>query len=226
MTETTRDVARMLSPEPTRPLRFLKATVTALDPFTIQLPDGEPVENPTRMRSCLAGVGDTVEVRKQGSELLVIDAVDALGPPLVKVGDPEVTYSLPDVSNVVAAFEASDVALDSHGWAVPASDRVTPTIEGWYLVTAQAQSVDVLSVGERFIFNVRVSGSARAGFDIAAGGTTPGVATTTPDGSVAEVLYLNGTSDYVDVAMFQNTGAALDVEWSMSVLLVRPEHIT
>ncbi|MEM9607533.1 MAG: hypothetical protein AAGA99_08935, partial [Actinomycetota bacterium] len=60
------------------------------------------------------------------------------------------------------------------------------------------------------------------GFDIAAGGTTPGVATTTPDGSAAEVFYLNGTSDYVDVAMFQNTGAALDVEWSMTVQLVRP----
>lgn len=72
-----RDAARALTPPPadSRVLRFTKATVTSLDPFTVDLADGTELAGVARLASCAAQVGDVVEVRVQGGDYLVVDTI-------------------------------------------------------------------------------------------------------------------------------------------------------
>lgn len=162
-------------------------------------------------------VGDRAVLLGGGQSWVAMGATNAPGAPLVKIGDRVVSQVIANSTNDVCEFDASDVVVDTHGWAVPASDHVLPDIEGWYRVAASCRSTGTFTIGERLVLGVRVGGSTIAAPDFVHGGSAR------IGGSVATVVYCNGTTDDIDVVIFQTSGGGATFEWSYSVELVRGE---
>jgi hypothetical protein len=130
--------------------------------------------------------------------------------------------SIPNATSTVITFDTEDIDSDSGHSLVTNTGRYTAQTPGWYLITAYglfAVSANALACQ----IEIRVNG---AGVTLA---TSQHISTGT--GNVSTHLststhyFLNGTTDFVEIAMFQNTTAAINagaqgrltVEWRRSL---------
>ncbi|GAA3045131.1 hypothetical protein GCM10020229_65440 [Kitasatospora albolonga] len=114
--------------------------------------------------------------------------------------------SLPNNAILYLTWAASPIT-DSHGGVDPAQlTRYTPKVAGHYLVTAQV-AFSVNTSGGRVV-NLIKNGDANQNFGQVAHGAVPvaGYFTTL---CATGMTYFNGTTDYYEVQVAQNSGAAL-----------------
>jgi hypothetical protein len=104
---------------------------------------------------------------------------------------------------------------DTLGWhsAVTNPDRITPNVEGMYLVTATSQTAANVTGNRRIVIQRGVSYYAESTFTSAATQST---------NSASATMYLNGTTDYVRGATQQSSGTSLTVTAQLSVQFIRP----
>jgi hypothetical protein len=108
--------------------------------------------------------------------------------------------------------EAVDV-LNWHSTSTN-TDRITPTIAGWYNCVGSGTYND--SISARVIIQLTKNGAEIVKFDIQAnGGSATGA-------SLSQMVYLNGTTDYVALATYQFTGGSVGfVAGSLQLSLIR-----
>jgi hypothetical protein len=116
-------------------------------------------------------------------------------------------------------FAASEVDIDVSDWHNPTTNnsRVTPDVAGWYRVTGSAVLEDAsVTTGTRLfvgIYKNRASPSAFSNSVYAP--NYPGV-------TVTGLIEMNGTTDYLEVGVFQTAGADRTISRpSLTVELVR-----
>lgn len=102
-------------------------------------------------------------------------------------------------SSVVVDVFSEDA--DPEGWFNDATGRFTPGIEGYYQVNAQ---ITILSVtdGSKMIVQLYKNGSREV---ILGRGVSGGTDYNGYGGS--HVVYMNGTTDYLEILAYQNTGS-------------------
>lgn len=106
--------------------------------------------------------------------------------------------SIPTSARTDITFTTEDIdVLDWHS-NVTNTERITPTIAGWYNVTVIG-TYDA-SLAARIIFGINRSGSQYAKYDVI-GNTSANGAT------VSANMYLNGTTDYVTFETYQFSGS-------------------
>lgn len=111
------------------------------------------------------------------------------------------TQSINDSSWTVISWDT--VSVDTHGgWA---SSKWTPPVEGWYQVnlSVRANSLDGVAILAAGLFK---NGSNI--FNVAAYTPSAGA---TPSAQLAHLVYLNGSTDYLEFKAWQNSGVASDV---------------
>ena len=94
-----------------------------------------------------------------------------------------------------------------------ASNKFTPSVAGWYTLTAGAKIEPTnVSDGDWIMLSIAKNGT----------GTRSQVATFTGTSAnfaplqVSDMVYANGTTDYFEVKMYQNTGSSADIYMSGS----------
>ncbi len=131
-----------------------------------------------------------------------------LEPPMCKVRQ-TVAQSIPNATWTAVKFETEDV--DSYNWHNPTtSTRVTPNIPGWYRGWYSV-SFAGSNVGNFRTAYVTKSGTVgRARRD-----QRPTTASSSPVGSflrgIPFYMPMNGTTDYLEVMCFQDSGGSLNI---------------
>lgn len=97
--------------------------------------------------------------------------------------------------------------LDTYNWHDPSTNpsRITPTIAGWYNVKGTVHLAGS-ATSHRRAAAVRLNGGT-----LYYGNLTSATINATQGNSVEHDLFLNGTTDYVEIFAYQNSGAALAV---------------
>lgn len=96
--------------------------------------------------------------------------------------------------------------LDTHGWHSTSvnTSRVTPTKAGWVRVTGTVHWANTSATGRRGVA-VRVNGGNTT-YGTLIPGTTVGNTGTT----VTKTVAVNGTTDYIEVFAFQDSGGSVN----------------
>ena len=122
--------------------------------------------------------------------------------------------SCPNTTVVQVTFSTED--YDPLGWhsTVTNTGRITPNIAGWFLVTAQYGQMNGAGANFRALMSVdkNASNADHARFDI--NNYAP------DDASVAGLMYLNGTTDYVVVNLYQASGGTKTPDVRFNCVLV------
>ena len=114
-------------------------------------------------------------------------------------------------SHIAMDTEAIDV-LDWHS-TVTNTERITPTIAGWYMCIGSG-SFDV-TINARALVQLFKNTLEVVKFDWSGGTTANGA-------SVSQILYLNGSTDYVRLGCYQASGSSQPfINGSLQVVLLR-----
>lgn len=189
---------------PERPI-FFTATADGVNSVNVSGNDTSvtlPAINPvvTGEDALVARVG-------QGAQFIV----GPVGGSAVKVGQWTASQSMTSGGGVTAITLDSEVA-DPDGWWSSGTD-VTPTVAGWYLVTAAFEWSSIGTATTRLILSARKNGTGFALFDGYAGS---GSAKRTVTG----VVSLNGSTDYIDHGAYHNDGSNRTVTTTLTVALI------
>jgi hypothetical protein len=92
-----------------------------------------------------------------------------------------------------------------------ASSRFTPTVAGYYQINATIIFSGIVAVGKRSLVTIYKNGSRFLDGNFAA--QISGETTFT---SVSGIVYLNGSTDYVEIYGYQDTGGAQNIGSSAS----------
>lgn len=121
-------------------------------------------------------------------------------------------------SGSVIGYAPGEVEIDTHGWFDDSTNRITPTIAGWYRYTVGI-GFDAADNATRVILAPRKNtvGLASRTFDAVYGSAvSAGV-------SVAGMVDLNGSTDFFDSLLFHSGGSnPADVATQTTFELVRP----
>ena len=103
--------------------------------------------------------------------------------------------------NVVTKVALAAAQYDPLSWFVPASNRFVPNIPGYYQLNAAA--VWQLTTEFNRSISIRKNGVAISVSDtFTAGGTM----------QISDIVYMNGTTDYLEIYVFQASAAAVNLE--------------
>jgi hypothetical protein len=120
------------------------------------------------------------------------------------------------VSSATQTFIQMDTkAVDTLNWHSTStnSDRITPTIAGWYMCVGSG-TYDT-SISGRILVQIAKNGNEIVKFDWAGGATANGA-------SVSQMVYLNGSTDYVSLSTYQFSGSSqLFRAGSLQLVLLR-----
>lgn len=98
--------------------------------------------------------------------------------------------------------EHNTVEADPAGWFNTTTHRFTPKQRGWYLATASVQAAG-MSDGKQFVSGIYKNGTVGQGYDDPAASATLNLVST-----VTTMVYLNGSTDYIDHQAYNpDTGA-------------------
>jgi hypothetical protein len=118
------------------------------------------------------------------------------------------TQSIPNNSSTELDF-ATNGNAGITSWVNTTTARITPNIQGYYLVTANVQMVGTTA---RVALTIRKNGTTEFSQDITSGAR--GL-------SLSGIVFLNGTTDYISGFAFQSSGAALNFsDYQLSVSLM------
>lgn len=115
------------------------------------------------------------------------------------------TQSVNSASSTALTLDVEDIDSDGGHSLVTNTSRYTAQTAGWYLITAYCPIAVSANAGTCQI-EIRVNG---AGISLS---TSPHItASVSTHLSTATMYFLNGSTDFVEIFAFQNTGAALNV---------------
>ncbi|CAB4181044.1 hypothetical protein UFOVP1659_9 [uncultured Caudovirales phage] len=97
----------------------------------------------------------------------------------------------------------TDEVLDPLGWHTGTGPQITPTIAGWYLITGTWMLAT--GSGTSSLLLLMFNGTYRT---ISSGGL--GAAGVNTAQSLTDVVFLNGTTDYIALVGSQNSGASVN----------------
>jgi|SRR5215213_742594 len=103
--------------------------------------------------------------------------------------------------------------LDASGWYDPTTSRFTPLRAGWYRIRAQARiasSVDATKI-EMFVYKNGTFSSELGRFTL-----MPSATAQLASGVVDTLVSFNGTTDFVEIGIFQTSGANAQVNLGTS----------
>jgi hypothetical protein len=123
----------------------------------------------------------------------------------------DTTQSIADstVGTTANALSWDNVLLDSlTGWSAGTPTRYTPPEAGWYLLTGEG-GFAASAAGARRGISWLVNGALPVAGTSVAHANTPTSQTLTVPARTLPVQF-NGTTDYVELAPFQNSGGALN----------------
>jgi hypothetical protein len=106
-------------------------------------------------------------------------------------------------------------AVDTLDWHSTSTntDRITPTIAGWYMCVGSGTYNATISA--RVIFQIAKNGTEIVKFDWAGGAIANGAL-------VSQIVYLNGSTDYVAFGTYQFSGVNQSLSsGSLQVVLLR-----
>jgi hypothetical protein len=92
-----------------------------------------------------------------------------------------------------------------------ASSRFTPTVAGYYQINATIVFSGIVAVGKRSFVSIYKNGSR-----FLDGNQATQVSGETTYNSVSGIVYLNGSTDYVEIYGYQDTGGAQNIGSSTS----------
>lgn len=98
------------------------------------------------------------------------------------------------------------VSSNPHGWWNTGNERFLPTVAGYYFLRTYVQLSQANTTAQEFTAFIRKNGSASPEF-CAAGVFLPNV-NASPALSASDLIYLNGTSDYLELFMYQSNGGS------------------
>jgi len=126
------------------------------------------------------------------------------------------SITVPTGSGTPAGFAAySTPQFDLTGAFDTITGRFTPQVAGWYQVNASADYTAVAMTASYIAALLRKNGTTHSA-------SVTGASSASVQVSVSDLVYLNGTTDYVDVAAAHNAaGDATGVSATLSVVLVR-----
>jgi len=107
-------------------------------------------------------------------------------------------------TNTALLFDSEDLDTDNGHSTVTNTSRYTATVAGWYMVTGTLQ-IAHNTTGNRIVF-IRKNGSTT----INQVGRQTSSATNTLGLQIGTMVYLNGTTDYLELMAFQSSGGNLD----------------
>jgi len=112
------------------------------------------------------------------------------------------TQSIPSATNTLITLDTDD--YDADGWHSTSTntERITPTIAGWYRCTAAGGFTGSMASGDRVILYMTKSGTTIGGVDRDAGSTA------TPDLVVTADAHFDGDTEYLNSLVFQGNAAA------------------
>jgi len=105
------------------------------------------------------------------------------------------------VSGAVTTLEFNNIVHDTTGWFDAGTYRFTPQIEGYYRFNCQALIVSMTTA--RAILQLEKNGTRVVGLDMKNSGATQDSLVQGDSG----LIYANGTTDYFDVAILQESGS-------------------
>jgi hypothetical protein len=129
-----------------------------------------------------------------------------MNPPMVRLRK-TVTQSIPNNVNTAVTFNFVEVETVNM-WDAAAPTRIKPTVAGWYVGTyggsfqsntTGVRQIDILKNG------ITTTTTMRVKFDGYSSG--PSV-----DRGITFIEQFNGTTDYIEVFIFQNSGIALSID--------------
>ena len=121
---------------------------------------------------------------------------------------PNATQSIPDsVVTKVGFLDTITNTYDNDNWFI--SSRYTPQQEGWYQFEAFVQLTAMVD-GSQVILEIQKNGTrfSHLGMEHASNTSAIGV------GGASPPILMNGTTDYVEIFIFQNSGVAQNVSGS------------
>lgn len=145
------------------------------------------------------GSEDLYQALRAELSLLRKHVANLLDRPIVHVGL-QVSASIPDATWTQVPFDA--VATDTHGIRSASTQRITPTVAGWYQVNL-ALRFENTPTGALVAAAIRKNGVNHvnaAQYCAASGGS--------PSAVVSAVVYCDGATDYLDAAAWHNSGSA------------------
>ncbi|WP_051811950.1 hypothetical protein [Kitasatospora sp. MBT63] len=165
-------------------------------------------------------------VRAAGSRLTapvygadVTDDITFLANTPLFIGTQTVAQSIPN--NTITSLTLDSETVDTyngHSTSVNTS-RYTPTVPGYYEVNGVYGPAASAS-GNRFLL-VAKNGVATA---LGQGGGAAAAATNTGSVQVTDTVFCNGSTDYIEIRAFQNSGGALNTAPSPTGMTVRWVH--
>ena len=125
--------------------------------------------------------------------------VAGTGPAFSAYSDP--TTSIPNVTFTKVEFQNEDFDTNNNF----ASSRFTPNVAGYYQINAKV--IIVLNDGTQIITSIFKNGVRFKDGARFYNGATGGAGS-----AVASLIYLNGSTDYVEIYVYQDTGTSKDVQ--------------
>lgn len=113
------------------------------------------------------------------------------------------TLSAPDNSVYTVALQAEH--FDTANCYNPANGRFTPNVAGYYMMTG---CVSFNSTDSTKIFTCMLS---KNGANIISGSSAEGGTSIYAVPTVSGLIYMNGTTDYVVLAVYHNAGASVNI---------------
>jgi len=105
------------------------------------------------------------------------------------------------IANNTATYLNYDQEVhDPYGWhsTTTNNQRITPNIAGYYLATVECRNWDIVNGRSLYLLDRNIVNWSR--FDV--------TSTACEGGTVSGVMYLNGTTDYVESRFYQNSGSS------------------
>jgi hypothetical protein len=106
--------------------------------------------------------------------------------------------AVPDATYTKLLFASEDFDTNNNF----ASSRFTPTIAGYYQINSALQLAGSVSASVLVVPSVFKNGSSFKRSVL--------TASSTYGATVSAILYLNGSTDYVEIYLYQGSGAAID----------------
>jgi len=123
-----------------------------------------------------------------------------------------VVQSIPHNTNAFLLFNSEDLDTEDGHSTVTNTSRYTATVAGWYNVRGNYQSAHNIT-GNRLAF-ITKNGT----ITVAQTGRSASSTSNSMGLEVSGLVYLNGTTDYIEVGCFQSSGAALNTNATFSSL--------
>ena len=106
------------------------------------------------------------------------------------------TTSVANATNTKILFAAEEFDTNNNF----ASSTFTPTVAGYYQINASVYSANATGVAQVLIF--------KNGSNYKGGQLVPAIAAIGAVGTASAIVYLNGSTDYVDIYLYQNSGTS------------------